>query len=210
MQWSTLSVAAFTGEGPWLLGLGGSGWLGWSGRSDWSGRSSGSDPVGLVGLVGWVAWSGVRGRWGGSGRLVTAPQDRADSILPQGCVMVTECNGLLFRSPRPLVRVPGWVGRVGWVRRVDRIGRGGQAVGLVGLVGWVAWSGVRGQWGGSGRLESVLASLVSESDVWSRNLGAWSLNLVSCWSLIPPCWSLIRPCWSRNPVSGLRIWLPGL
>ena len=67
MHWSTLAVASPTAEGPWLLGLGWSGWLGWSGRSAWSELSGGLGPVGLVwsgGLLGQGSGAGGVGRVG--------------------------------------------------------------------------------------------------------------------------------------------------
>ena len=188
-----------------LVGAG-SGWVGRVGRVGClvRGRSGGSGrvittpqdcadsilPRGYV-MVARVRLVGRVGRVGCLGRVISTPQDRADSILPRGYVMVAECIGPLLRSLRPLLRVPGCLG---WVGRVDRLGRSCRA-------GWVrlGWSGrvgclVRGQgpvgWVGSagdGRVPDS-ASLVSESRVWSRNLGAWSLN----------------------PMSGLGIWLPGL
>ena len=58
--------------------------LHWSGRVGRLGRLGRvAVQVGSVGSVGW-AHGAARGRSGGSGRVITAPQDRADGILPRG------------------------------------------------------------------------------------------------------------------------------
>ena len=74
--------------------------LGWSGRvgrvveSSWLGRVGSGWRRGVrgVGQFGRVGWSGRRGD-------VAAPQDRGDSVLAPGYVIVAECIGPV-----------GWVG----------------------------------------------------------------------------------------------------